>query len=74
MNKLCPLRKKYIRSSFNLYGQGVPAFDYIEEFDECIKDKCAAYYIATKYNGYGVPVEKTHKCSLLNNDLYKETI
>ncbi len=63
MNKLCPLRKKIITN-----------YDTAEEFAECIGEDCAAYYIATKYNGYGVPVEKTHKCSLLNNDLYKETI
>lgn len=63
MNKLCPFRKKF-QANYNT----------AEEFAECVGEDCAAYYIATKYNGYGVPVERTYKCSLLNNELLKEKI
>ena len=63
INKLCPFRKKFQAN-----------YDTEEEFAECIGEKCAAYYVAKKYNGYGVPTEISHKCSLLNNELLKENI
>lgn len=43
--KKCPFKKIYHRENYNLYGsEGFPAFDYIEDFQECIGDKCMAYY------------------------------
>lgn len=67
MTKLCPYKKIYTLTTST--GQ-----EYVEDFQECIGEDCAAYYTSKKYNGYGTPIEISHKCSLLNNELYKEKL
>lgn len=50
-SKKCPFRKKYVRTDYNLYGNnGVPVFDYKENFQVCIGDECMAYYTYGDYD------------------------
>lgn len=43
--KKCPFRKKILRTDYNTYGtHGIPGFDYVEEFEECIGKECMSYY------------------------------
>jgi hypothetical protein len=70
--KKCPFRKKILRTDYNTYGtHGIPGFDYVEEFEECIGEECMAHYTYSAKPYWDAQYEKDYDgCELMTRREY----
>ena len=61
----CPFRKSKMALAGHNTGMGYPAeWTTREEFEECIKEKCAAYYLKQRY----YPKTEEDACALCTKE------
>lgn len=70
--KKCPFRKKILRTDYNTYGtHGIPDFDYVEEFEECIGKECMSYYTYEAKPYWDAQFKNTYEeCKLMTRREY----
>ena len=59
----------YHRTDYNYYGSGFPVFDYKEDFQECIGEKCMAHYTYSAKPYWDAQYEKDYDgCKLMKKE------